>query len=122
MDHELFPTLATRVRDLANDNIITAVMLTGIMTLQAGRVYSRNDGADADGHDADELRSEPASADTSAASTRASTPKPLSERNATPFRELTEEEALELKRASSNEDVTRQSAGVGVRTRSSTKR
>ncbi len=30
----MFGPLATAVRDLANDNIITAVMLTGVMFLQ----------------------------------------------------------------------------------------
>lgn len=33
-EHEMFGPLATAVRDLANDNIITAVMLTGVMFLQ----------------------------------------------------------------------------------------
>jgi hypothetical protein len=32
--HPLFPALSTAVRDLANDNVMTAVMLTGIMLLQ----------------------------------------------------------------------------------------
>jgi hypothetical protein len=34
----MFPKLAGAVRDLANDNIITAVMLTGVMLLQVSRV------------------------------------------------------------------------------------
>ncbi|RSH94342.1 hypothetical protein EHS25_004145 [Saitozyma podzolica] len=39
--HPLFPALSTAVRDLANDNVMTAVMLTGIMLLQAGRYYAK---------------------------------------------------------------------------------
>ena len=33
-DHAFYPALVTAVRDLANDNVITAVMLTGVMLLQ----------------------------------------------------------------------------------------
>jgi hypothetical protein len=36
----MFPQLASSVRDLANDNIITAVMLTGVMLLQVSLVES----------------------------------------------------------------------------------
>lgn len=44
-DHEMFPILAGAVRDLANDNIITSVMLTGVMLLQVSaeeNVQARN--------------------------------------------------------------------------------
>jgi hypothetical protein len=34
VDHPTFPALTTAVRDLANDNAMTAVMLTGVMLLQ----------------------------------------------------------------------------------------
>jgi len=43
-EHDMFPALASAVRDLANDNIITAVMLTGVMLLQvrsSARLWNR---------------------------------------------------------------------------------
>nr|XP_019012358.1 uncharacterized protein I206_03205 [Kwoniella pini CBS 10737]OCF51139.1 hypothetical protein I206_03205 [Kwoniella pini CBS 10737] len=88
-----YPELVTAVRDLATNNIMTAVMLTGIMLLQAGRYYSKR----ADENDL------PPSVDVSAASTPGRVPSPESDpappikRSGTPFRELTEEEATELK-------------------------
>ncbi|KLT39371.1 hypothetical protein CC85DRAFT_288626 [Cutaneotrichosporon oleaginosum] len=94
-EHEMFGPLATAVRDLANDNIITAVMLTGVMFLQAGRYYASRGEAEGDGPEM-----MPDSTLTSGASSSvpspATTPKPLSERHATPFRELTEAEAMEI--------------------------
>lgn len=103
-EHELFPGLAGAVRDLANDNIITAVMLTGIMFLQAGRYYSSR------GSGEHYPRSGNTSAATSAAPTPKASPKldtvrlsPVSERNATPFRELTEEESFELRAIESDD-------------------
>ncbi|WRT65387.1 uncharacterized protein IL334_002330 [Kwoniella shivajii] len=90
-DHKAYPELVSAVRDLATNNIMTAVMLTGIMLLQAGRWYSKRSANDL-----------PPSVDISAASTpgRASSPEkeslPLPKRSGTPFRELTAEEAFEL--------------------------
>lgn len=34
VDHPLYPALTTAVRDLATSNIMTAVMLTGLILLQ----------------------------------------------------------------------------------------
>ncbi|KAK4685189.1 hypothetical protein P7C73_g4967, partial [Tremellales sp. Uapishka_1] len=88
--NEVFPTitefgrpdgLRTAVRDLANDNVMTAVMLTGVMLLQAGRYYA----------------AKPSSAPPQTQSESAPPPSPLSNRTSTPFRELTEEEAMELR-------------------------
>nr|ODN98665.1 hypothetical protein L204_02629 [Cryptococcus depauperatus CBS 7855] len=45
VDHPLYPALTTAVRDLATTNIITAVMLTGLIFLQAGRYYSQRPNA-----------------------------------------------------------------------------
>lgn len=99
----MFPGLAGAVRDLANDNIITAVMLTGIMCLQAGKYYSsRGSGAHY-----------PRSGNSSAVSTPKASPRldtvrlsPVSGRNATPFRELTEEESFELRALDADTDDT----------------
>ncbi|WVW79678.1 hypothetical protein I302_101647 [Kwoniella bestiolae CBS 10118] len=91
IEHKLYPELVTAVRDLATNNIMTAVMLTGIMLLQAGRYYSKAPAGDL-----------PPSVDVSASSTpgRASSPEndpiPVINRSGTPFRELTEEESAEL--------------------------
>ncbi|BEI80130.1 hypothetical protein CcaverHIS002_0106590 [Cutaneotrichosporon cavernicola] len=93
-EHEMFGPLATAVRDLANDNIITAVMLTGVMFLQAGRYAASRSGE----NDGPEMMPDtaPSSATSSLVPSPAMTPKPLNERHATPFRELTEAEAMEL--------------------------
>lgn len=39
-DHSTYPALTTAVRDLASDNIMTAVMLTGVMLLQVSSAAS----------------------------------------------------------------------------------
>ncbi|KAK6906882.1 hypothetical protein I203_100869 [Kwoniella mangroviensis CBS 8507] len=91
IEDKSYPELVTAVRDLATNNIMTAVMLTGIMLLQAGRYYSKAPAGDL-----------PPSVDVSAASTpgRASSPEsdptPVIKRSGTPFRELTTEESAEL--------------------------
>lgn len=41
VDHPLYPALTTAVRDLATSNIMTAVMLTGLILLQVCRASSR---------------------------------------------------------------------------------
>ncbi|GMK54398.1 hypothetical protein CspeluHIS016_0109840 [Cutaneotrichosporon spelunceum] len=94
-ESESFGPLATAVRDLANDNIITAVMLTGVVFLQAGRSYATRTSSEGDGPVMmpDTTQS---SALSSSASSSSGTPKPVSERHATPFRELTEDEAMEI--------------------------
>ncbi|WWD16804.1 hypothetical protein CI109_101236 [Kwoniella shandongensis] len=90
-DHPTYPALVTAVRDLATNNVMTAVMLTGLMLLQAGRYYSKKPSA-----------SPPTTVDDSLVSTpvRAPSPEkqpsPVSKRSGTPYRELTEAEALEL--------------------------
>lgn len=121
-EHELFPGLAGAVRDLANDNIITAVMLTGIMFLQAGRYYSSR------GSGEHYPRSGNTSAATSAAPTPKASPKldtvrlsPVSERNATPFRELTEEESFEL-RALESDDASPVVQATATKTKSKPRR
>ncbi|WVR04108.1 hypothetical protein IAU60_001107 [Kwoniella sp. DSM 27419] len=77
--HPTYPGLATAVRDLATNNVMTA----------AGRYYSKRPSA------------APPSLAVSSASTpvRAPSPERVSppKRSATPFRELTEEEAMELR-------------------------
>lgn len=39
VDHPLYPALTTAVRDLATSNIMTALMLTGLILLQVGRFH-----------------------------------------------------------------------------------
>ncbi|WWC87579.1 uncharacterized protein L201_002469 [Kwoniella dendrophila CBS 6074] len=88
IEHKSYPDLVTAVRDLATNNIMTAVMLTGIMLLQAGRYYSKR-----------AVGELPPSIDVSTSSTPARAASPDNEpirRSGTPFRELTEEEAIEL--------------------------
>ncbi|WVO24245.1 uncharacterized protein IAS62_005609 [Cryptococcus decagattii] len=78
VDHALYPALTTAVRDLATSNIMTAVMLTGLVLLQAGRYYAKRPAFP------------PVTAENSSAAI------PVSQRSATPFRELTEDESSEL--------------------------
>lgn len=40
VDHPLYPALTTAVSDLATGNIMTALMLTGLILLQVGRFPS----------------------------------------------------------------------------------
>ncbi|RXK35668.1 hypothetical protein M231_07041 [Tremella mesenterica] len=93
-DHPTYPALATAVRDLALDNVMTAVMLTGVMLLQAGRYYAKRPS------------SSPVSLMASANITpppdvltppQSKPPSPLTERSATPFRELTRQVGMELR-------------------------
>lgn len=104
VDHPLYPALTTAVSDLATGNIMTALMLTGLILLQAGRYYAKRP------------TFPPTTTDESAASTPASAscpsspethPIPVSQRSATPFRELTEDEALELDASGGEESATR---------------
>ncbi|OCF42505.1 hypothetical protein I317_03621 [Kwoniella heveanensis CBS 569] len=100
VDSPRYPESANAVRDLASNNIMTAVMLTGIMLLQAGRYYSKRPSSSS---------SLPPSTLTSATSTPARTASPASEiqagasagpaprRSGTPYRELSEAEALDLR-------------------------
>ncbi|WVQ94370.1 hypothetical protein IAU59_001449 [Kwoniella sp. CBS 9459] len=100
IDSLRYPELANAVRDLASNNIMTAVMLTGIMLLQAGRYYSKRPSSSS---------ALPASTITSASSTPGQTASPAPEpqgdvsagpslrRSGTPYRELTEAESLELR-------------------------
>ncbi|OWZ26648.1 hypothetical protein C356_06885 [Cryptococcus neoformans c45] len=93
VDHPLYPALTTAVRDLATSNIMTALMLTGLILLQAGRYYAKRPTFPPDTTDESSV-STPASA--SAPSSPETHPIPVSQRSATPFRELTEDEVLEL--------------------------
>lgn len=116
----MFPVLAAAVRDLANDNIITSVMLTGVMLLQvgsvsgpyltqqAGRYYSsRGSGASFPRSTETSVQSSPSS---SPAASPIAQPVELADRLATPFRELTEAEALELEGSGSEIDAKPSSA------------
>jgi hypothetical protein len=107
--HPLFPALSTAVRDLANDNVMTAVMLTGIMLLQVREQGSRSGHADHTLQAGRYYAKKPSSSSVpSGTSSGPTTPpqqvqslpvekhSPIAERAATPFRELTEEEAMEL--------------------------
>lgn len=105
--HAMFGALSESVRDLASDNIMCAVMLTGVMllqvrgrrahrvwplTLQAGRYYSKRTSR----HDSS--KAAPADPNLRATGEINDPVAPsLTRRSATPFRELTEEEALELR-------------------------
>lgn len=106
--HHLFPVWAESVHDLASDNIMCAVMLTGVILLQvrppanlpryltrmywlikqAGRYYSKRSASKE--HAA--FVAEQAKSGTHVEQDLSS----LSRRSATPFRELTEDEAMEL--------------------------
>ncbi|ORX36453.1 ER membrane protein SH3-domain-containing protein [Kockovaella imperatae] len=90
--HSLWPVLVTAVRDLANDNVITAVMLTGVMLLQAGRYHAKKKSP---------IPSTPTSSQSPAVSRTGS---PLLDRKSTPYRELTEQEAFELRADTSDDD------------------
>ena len=87
MHSTLFAHLSSSVRELATDNIKCAVMLTGVMLLQGGRYYAKRPSrqpvelVDQSGNDS---------------STEASSPEVKPARPGTPYRELTEEEALDL--------------------------
>ncbi|ODN76962.1 hypothetical protein L202_05526 [Cryptococcus amylolentus CBS 6039] len=96
--HPTYPALQTAVRDLATSNIMAAVMLTGLITLQAGRYYSKRPSSPPQTVD-----STTRSADASSLSTPETRFALVSNRSGTPFRELTKEEAFELN-ASSGED------------------
>ncbi|TXT10998.1 hypothetical protein VHUM_01749 [Vanrija humicola] len=101
-EHDTFPVLAAAVRDLANDNIITSVMLTGVMLLQAGRYYSSRTSSSSFPRSTEtSVQSSPSS---SPAASPIAEPVALSDRLATPFRELTESEALELEGSGSEVD------------------
>ncbi|KAL0242215.1 hypothetical protein I308_105844 [Cryptococcus tetragattii IND107] len=93
VDHALYPALSTAVRDLATSNIMTAVMLTGLILLQAGRYYAKRPASPP-------ITTENSSVSTPASASSPSSPEthpiPVSQRSATPFRELTEDELLEL--------------------------
>ncbi|WWC59909.1 uncharacterized protein I303_102471 [Kwoniella dejecticola CBS 10117] len=89
LDAKSYPDLVTAVRDLATNNIMTAVMLTGIMLLQAGRYYSKRATM---GDLPPSVASTPGRA-----SSPESDPTPPIRRSGTPFRELTEEESRELR-------------------------
>lgn len=117
VDHPLYPALTTAVRDLATSNIMTAVMLTGLILLQvcrasysyfsschtlilkssrrhkAGRYYAKRPASPP-------ITTENSSVSTPASASSPSSPEthpiPVSQRSATPFRELTEDELLEL--------------------------
>ncbi|XAO26860.1 hypothetical protein I312_105701 [Cryptococcus bacillisporus CA1280] len=93
VNHALYPALTTAVRDLATSNIMTAVMLTGLILLQAGRYYAKRPASPP-------VTAENSSVSTPATASSPSSPEthpiPVSQRSATPFRELTEDELLEL--------------------------
>ena len=114
-DHTTYPALVTAVRDLANDNVINAVMLTGVMLLQVPPSPLTVTRADADiGSKAGRHYSKPSnpvpisemrSSDLTPPEetvplpdeeVRRSQRSPVAGRSSTPFRELTEEEATEL--------------------------
>lgn len=123
VDHPLYPALTTAVSDLATGNIMTALMLTGLILLQVGRFPSASRRCrtltpeyKAGRYYAKRPTFPPATTDESAASTPASAscpsspethPIPVSQRSATPFRELTEDEALELDASGGEESATR---------------
>lgn len=93
-------------------------MLTGIMFLQAGRYYSSR------GSGEHYPRSGNTSAATSAAPTPKASPKldtvrlsPVSERNATPFRELTEEESFELRSIESDDAAPAQTTATKTKSK-----
>ncbi|KAK8861293.1 hypothetical protein IAR55_002112 [Kwoniella newhampshirensis] len=91
LDHPTYPGLVTAVRDLATSNIMTAVMLTGLMLLQAGRYYAKRPSSSPPTTVVDPSASTPPRAPSPEKQ-----PSPISLRSSTPFRELTEEEAMEL--------------------------
>ncbi|KAL7422760.1 hypothetical protein Q5752_002054 [Cryptotrichosporon argae] len=101
--HALYPALSNAVRDLANDNVITAVMLTGVLLLQAGRYYSSRSSPSYV-----ELPSEASSEPTSGAED-----EPI-RRPGTPWREMTEDEAMEL---ASDDEGERKGAAPAARAR-----
>ncbi|WVQ74384.1 hypothetical protein IAR50_003985 [Cryptococcus sp. DSM 104548] len=96
--HPTYPALQTAVRDLATSNIMAAVMLTGLITLQAGRYYSKRPSSPPP-----TVVNATPSSDASTSSSPETRPALVSKRSGTPFRELTEEESLELN-ASSGDD------------------
>jgi hypothetical protein len=112
----LYPALASAARELASDNIMCAVMLTGVLFLQvstemavargesdcqAGRYYSKRSAKAAQKEEA-EINAANVVADHSSSPIR---------RTSTPFRELTEQEAMELKGLDDSERPTRQRVG-----------
>lgn len=97
VDHALYPALTTAVRDLATSNIMTAVMLTGLVLLQVCMLYvcflaspPFADVNKAGRYYAKRPAFPPVTAENSSAAI------PVSQRSATPFRELTEDESSEL--------------------------
>ena len=104
--HPTYPALATAVRDLALDNVMTAVMLTGVMLLQVcstrpclvpllimqgGRYYAKRPSSSDP-----KLLLKTDDAAPSSVSVADAPPSPIAARASTPYRELTEAEAMEL--------------------------
>ncbi|ORY25241.1 ER membrane protein SH3-domain-containing protein [Naematelia encephala] len=110
-DHPLYPALTTAVRDLANDNVITAVMLTGVMALQAGRWYSKRPTSSPP---QSETSSDPSSPSTQAVDQEPSTIR----RSGTPYRELTQDEAMELDGPSGSASAEDHAVSPGRKARS----
>ncbi|WVQ83507.1 hypothetical protein IAT38_005648 [Cryptococcus sp. DSM 104549] len=98
LDHPLYPTLNTVVRDLATNNIMTSVMLTGLVLLQAGRYYAKRPSSAPPA-----VVGGDSTSSTPSASSPVTRPVAVSKRSGTPFRELTEEESFELNASSGDE-------------------